>query len=106
MRLIDADEVIKSYRELIRSPYLRENSVRRDGADYIIDFCVKSNFGKENTIDPVKHGRWSYHEKNGSLILNGVVCSVCDGFSPEKTAYCPECGAKMENEWRKDYETD
>lgn len=85
MRLIDADEVIRGYEELIKSPYMREFQERRDGAHCIIDLCVRSNSGKDNTIDPVKHGRWMFG-----------LCSVCIEPAKHRYRYCPNCGARMD----------
>lgn len=41
------------------------------------------------TVDPVKHGRWM-----------GTVCSACgESFSEYYDCnYCPNCGAKMDEE--------
>lgn len=102
-RLIDADEVIRGYKELLKSPYMQENPARRDGADCVIGLCVKSNSGKDNTIDPVKHGHWIEDEDE-----DGMHCSVCGTdycyaaevleLVPEKYNFCPFCGARMDEE--------
>lgn len=55
-------------------------------------------------VEPVRHGRW-IKSKAG-----GVLCSECYSYAPdvekgsfttrrieqEKSAYCPNCGAKMD----------
>ena len=42
------------------------------------------------TIDPVKHGRW---------VGNGTKrCSVCGVYEDFISAYCPNCGARMDRE--------
>lgn len=58
------------------------------------------------TVDPVKHGRWKYFDDE--TIEDGGYCSVCLHEQPmfwEKktwryveTAYCPHCGAMMDEE--------
>lgn len=48
------------------------------------------------TVDPVKHGRWELLGK----------CSICGGDAPfwpmastyYQSNYCPNCGAKMDEE--------
>lgn len=57
-------------------------------------------------VDPVKHGRWIYYEDE--TIEDGGRCSVCQCDQPVfwedwkwkfvETAYCPNCGAKMDEE--------
>ena len=42
------------------------------------------------TIDPVKHGRW---------VGNGTKrCSVCGVYEDFVSAYCPNCGARMDGD--------
>ena len=103
MRLIDADEVIRGYEELRKSPCLQESPAMRDGADCIIDLCVKSNSGRDNTIDPVKHGRWEQPEEI-DVEEGAFRCNVCGATfclingTPEENQYfyCPACGARMD----------
>lgn len=48
---------------------------------------------------PVVHGRWVYEHGDPAMIP----CSVCgyQVFRYNNTHYCPNCGAKMDGEWRK-----
>lgn len=54
------------------------------------------------TIDPVKHGKWLLHEYPDGYYH--TECSECGTVYDEKvyfgkTAhYCPNCGARMDNE--------
>ena len=54
------------------------------------------------TIDaePVRHGHWKYTKRNHNSCFG--VCSVCKKgttfFFKNGTAYCPFCGAKMDEE--------
>lgn len=50
-------------------------------------------------VVPVRHGKWMpFHAEFAGDIQ---YCSVCEiGFS-DRTAYCPHCGAVMD-EWRKE----
>lgn len=46
---------------------------------------------------PVVHGRWIKSELSAWPIM---MCSACGELftSPEKTAFCPYCGAKMDGD--------
>lgn len=80
MRLIDADDIV--FYQWI------------EGIEEY-DFARRWQIDKIPTIDavPVKHGEWT--------IINGCVsCSVC-GEPCMEFNYCPNCGAKMDEE-RKD----
>lgn len=53
------------------------------------------------TIDPVKHAMW--YEMDGIDVYSGnLCCTACNKRFPcfvfGWPAYCPNCGAKMENE--------
>ena len=39
----------------------------------------------------VRHGKWDSD-------MGGVWCSVCGEYSEGKYTYCPNCGAKMEDD--------
>lgn len=90
MRLIDADKFIE---------YLgldAENS-REENLGEIV---ILEDFDRQEIIDaePVRHGKWIYGEDVD------IQCSVCGmdaclglDYVQIKTAYCPHCGAKMDN---------
>lgn len=47
-------------------------------------------------VEPVRHGRWnSPLDKRRKASLR---CSQCFGLSHAAYAYCPNCGAKMDEE--------
>lgn len=46
---------------------------------------------KAPTVEEHKHGHWE------DIDLDTSVCSVCKKPQEYETKYCPECGAKMEN---------
>jgi hypothetical protein len=50
------------------------------------------------TIDavPVVRGRWVDTYKSGYHPQNCDICSACDCWSARKSAYCPNCGARMD----------
>lgn len=84
MRLIDADELIKSI----------------DGNPFTTD-SVKSyihvSVAKMPTIEPErKKGRWLY--RDGTVAEENaysVYCSNCDEWSEYCTSFCGACGADM-----------
>ena len=64
-----------------------------------LDALRKLMFLQED-VAPVKRGKWEIREFDD--ILNGIsvgyLCCVCNTTWDEATAYCPNCGAKMEVE--------
>ena len=47
--------------------------------------------GKAPTIDPVRHGRWISDDI-------GFKCTSCGSHDESTSIYCPNCGAKMDEE--------
>ena len=43
-------------------------------------------------VAPVRHGRWGNYDP----YLDGYRCSCCKLVHRSCTAYCPNCGAKMD----------
>ena len=82
-----------------------DGSMRPINADELAPL-VKRLIDMMTTVDPVKHGRWIYYE--GETIEDGGRCSVCECDQPlfiedwewkhVETDYCPNCGAKMDEE--------
>ena len=54
--------------------------------------------------EPVKHGRWKYDPDYGEYRC--TFCNDWGAHEDERTHYCPNCGAKMEEERGGIYETD
>ena len=48
----------------------------------------------QTSAEPVRHGRWGCYESH----LDGYRCSKCKITHRSCTAYCPNCGAKMDAE--------
>ena len=82
MRLIDADK-------------LKENIQLED--DNVLGVLLRAFIDKQKTVDavPVKHGHWI---KKPWLIGTTYVCSRCQQYHVLDSHYCPECGAKMDEE--------
>lgn len=77
MRLIDAD-ALKREPELLYGLTVAITEIQD-----VID--------KAPTVEERKHGHWE------DIDLDTSVCSVCKKPQEYETKYCPECGAKMEN---------
>lgn len=90
MRLIDADKV----REKMKNTFdMQELYLPTHFMELVID--------EVPTVDPVKHGRWRPHftepyENEGEVYW--WVCSECEEAENRKSDYCPNCGAKMDEE--------
>ena len=84
-RLIDAD---KAYKRLMRYT----NNQHALG--------IKETLDAVPTVDPVKRGHW----KRTKAYPNIIICDECgEAFEQrELWNYCPNCGAKMDKERRKD----
>ena len=50
-------------------------------------------------VAPVRHGRWEdeFKEDAPMFVKHRYVCTACNNWQTYgKTAYCPNCGAKMD----------
>ena len=79
MRLIDAD-------------YLKEKGNYDDYDVFVVDYDDIKN---APTIDPVRHGRWDLIDAREPVRYG---CSVCHRMVWHHENYCPNCGAKMDEE--------
>ena len=73
MRLIDADAFFSEFGELDKEPY-----------------------NNAPTVDPIRHGHWIAH---GKAFMGATIeaCSECgELLCGYNKAYCPNCGAKMD----------
>lgn len=53
---------------------------------------------QQPTVNPVKHGKWQ--QVYDGMYDRDWTCSICNKIPPheECTKYCPNCGAKMEDD--------
>ena len=49
-------------------------------------------------VAPVVRGRWVMHYRNGTPVAGGYVSTCCDMWNNRKSNYCPNCGAKMDDD--------
>lgn len=104
MRLIDAD-ALKSIKSIQSANYNTIEAIQKwiDEAPTIVEFDNPITSVKVRDVEyvPVRHGRWK-HERlpstsGGSYAV--VRCSMCGYQYPmAETRYCPNCGAKMDEE--------
>lgn len=99
MRLIDADALIKK---------LESNSWNIDEWELPFDHVtagLKANAMDRETVEgmptvdavPVKHGKWIQvgHIEHMQIVYR---CSACNGQTIVDGKFCPNCGARMDEE--------
>ena len=89
MRLIDADKIIYSWQ------------IDADGQEHD-GITLQSIIDKMPTIEPErKTGKWIAKKDSwGEYVttIDRYKCSECGEYDPMKDNFCPNCGAKMEDE--------
>lgn len=87
MRLIDADEVKHTFCDNCRL------HVDIDCAD---DCEILKMIDEQPTIEaePVVHGKW---DRLGDRFTT-YICSACENMASFRFDYCPNCGARMDEE--------
>lgn len=86
MRLIDKDALSMELMNEVLNAYAK--------ADFRFAHALNVFQGlidKTPTVEERKHRHWE------DIDLDTSVCSVCKKPQEYETKYCPECGAKMEN---------
>ena len=93
IRLIDADEIMKSIDDNSYFVSQKYNSIEKG----MTLTGIKQFIEEQPTIDAeqVRHGKLI---KPGICTLNCIVgkCALCGGFNIEGAKYCQWCGAKMD----------
>ena len=65
----------------------------------IIDVHIRDTDDVVKVFVPVRHGRWIYREFNDEYGWSQEYeCSECAKYSYFDTDYCPNCGARMDEE--------
>lgn len=85
--------------------YIEREALKNDIAKSTEPFNTGSVFRAINRqpaadVAPVVHGRWVTHYRSGTPVPEGYVSTCCDMWNSRKRDYCPNCGAKMEQEVR------
>lgn len=90
MRLIDAESLSS-----MRFTHQMHDS---EGRLYVPFDEVAEAIFKAPTVGAVKHGRWIPFERTTEHVV--CICTVCGRRVPMPTwyNYCPNCGAKMDEE--------
>ena len=98
MRLIDADALVDAIKDRIAVdkeiyPDDKSSIIFRAGMRTVIGI-VKN----QDTVDPVKHGRWVFVND----MVSYIKCSECGDdicwVNTKRPKYCPGCGARMDGE--------
>ena len=88
MRLIDADEL----KELIDWTFAKPPFSRK---------TIKHMIDMARTVDaaPVMHGRWIDETfEPWGLVHHPYKCNLCGDHAEFASPYCPNCGARMDEE--------
>lgn len=72
--------------------------------DYVREWLAEHFEPIKADVQPVRHGRWiTWKDKFPGKVPKkknnlGVFCSECKLHADNKSAFCPHCGAKMDQE--------
>jgi hypothetical protein len=72
--------------------WMKENITKNPMILTAIDYAPSAD------AEPVVHGRWITHYRSGTPVAEGYVSTCCDIWNNRKSDYCPNCGAKMDEE--------
>ena len=86
MRLIDADALIED----IKTKLWDWNTVDSIMSSTVLKQTI-TDIGNAPTIGQVRHGRWKVHQ-------GYCECDQCECLVTSDFKYCPNCGAKMDEE--------
>ena len=100
MRLIDADQMAADENEAYMNASLFIKDNVNSGINYVVHTKIQRLIADTPTADPMKHGHWK------KSVFADITCSNCD-FSIciansviPKMLYCPNCGARMDEDER------
>ena len=91
MRLIDADVLKNKILECSKNCFSYGAYGEYYNGKETAYLNVADLIDEAPTVEERKHGHWE------DIDLDTSVCSVCKKPQEYETKYCPECGAKMEN---------
>ena len=98
MRLIDADALVEDIKSEIDDdkqiyPDDKTSIIFRVGMKTVIRI-VKN----QDTVDPVKHGRWVDTGRADYYLNKEYRCSCCNSVDYMSSPYCYNCGAQMDGD--------
>lgn len=98
-RYIDADKAKLNLLSLSQSITHSANISAND-----IAMALPLLLDNEPTADvqEIQHAFWKYDGISTNSLWHVYHCSHCSGLRNTRTAYCPSCGAKMDQEERHD----
>lgn len=107
MRLIDADELRRKmcYKCIDTDEETEKGRVKWDSGLWIRYKVFEDAVTLAPTVEaePIRHGRWIFNPKDAiEMMFTLPKCSECGAESPNGGNYCPNCGAKMDEEDRND----
>lgn len=91
MKLIDADALLVALRD-----YWAEGT-NETGME-VLDKIIVSLENKGADAEPVKHGMWIDEAEDWRNQIEWFKCSQCDFPTSTAYKYCPNCGARMDEE--------
>ena len=97
---IEREATVKLLRSLGSRDYRREKGTIQEA----IKMVSFPEYTPPADVAPVRHGRWLTWEEQfpGSTPKKqsglGVFCDKCHSHADNRTDYCPNCGAKMDEE--------
>lgn len=98
-RLIDADalmiDIVEEGQANRRHKYKVGDFWELNGAE------IRTVVDAQPTAEPVRHGKWSQHTLGttggyGTTVMHQ--CSECESMTISRFRYCPNCGARMDEE--------
>ena len=98
---ISRKHLLEEIAMLKKSPWFNENTygskvIRKEAVEIVEDVCIK----REPSVTPQQRtGRWIEKEEEGEAEPFIIwECNECHRYQRKQTAFCPNCGAKMEVE--------
>ena len=90
MRIIDADNLFRD------KVFLVSNSDSLEAIKKIMNIIDEA---PTIEAEPVRHGKWIFEPKDAlEMMFTKPKCSECGYESADGLYYCPNCGAKMDEE--------
>ena len=88
--------------EIDKLPRIKVGNSNSPTVKYCIDenliYDLLGNYKAEKTaeLQPIVRGKWEEQTDKSKMLYGWYFCSNCNAVICEKTPFCPNCGAKME----------